>query len=186
MTQMHRPLWQRFLVFLVPLMVSNILQALSGTINNIYIGQLIGVDALAATAAFFPVLFFLMSFIIGLASGSTVLIGQAYGAKDQLKVKEIAGTTITVTFLGGLVVALLGGLFTRQIMGVLGVPPNILEESTAYGRILMIGMPGFFVFLIATSILRGVGDSITPLISLVLSIAVGVVTTKLLPAFARS
>ena len=57
MTPVHRPLWQRFSLFLVPLMASNILQALSGTINNIYIGQLIGVDALAAVAAFFPVMF---------------------------------------------------------------------------------------------------------------------------------
>lgn len=180
MTVLQKPLWQRFLVFLVPLMLSNILQALSGTINSIFIGQLVGVDALAATAAFFPLMFFLMSFIIGLASGSTVLIGQAYGAKNELKVKEIAGTTMTVTFLAGLVVAIIGALFTRQIMTVLGVPANILEQSTAYGRIILIGMPGFFIFLIATSILRGVGDTVTPLFSLILSIVVGVLVTPAL------
>jgi putative MATE family efflux protein len=77
-------------------------------------------------------------------------------------------------------VALIGALFTRQIMTVLGVPANILEESTAYGRIILIGMPGFFVFLIVTSILRGVGDTMTPLFSLVISILVGLVVT---PAF---
>jgi putative MATE family efflux protein len=63
---------------------------------------------------------------------------------------------------------------------VLGVPANILEQSTAYGRVILIGMPGFFVFLIVTSILRGVGDTITPLFSLLISIAVGLVVT---PAF---
>ena len=177
MAPSHRPLWQRFLIFLVPLMVSNILQAMSGTINSIFVGQLVGVDALAATAAFFPILFFLMSFIIGLASGSTVLIGQAYGAKNELKVKEIAGTTLTVTFLAGIVVAVLGGLFIRPIMGVLGVPPNILDASTGYGFIILIGMPGFFVYLIVTSILRGVGDTTTPLVALVMSIIVGLVVT---------
>jgi putative MATE family efflux protein len=164
-------------MFLVPLMLSNILQAMSGTINNIFIGQLVGVEALAAAAAFFPILFFLMSFIIGLASGSTVLIGQAFGAKNELKVKEIAGTTITVTFLAGLVVAIVGGLFIRPIMGLLGVPPNILDMSTTYGLIILIGMPGFFVYLIATSVLRGVGDTTTPLVALVMSILVGLVTT---------
>jgi len=180
MTTAQKPLWQRFLTFLVPLMVSNILQALSGTINNIYIGQLIGVDALAAAAAFFPLMFFLMSFIIGLASGSTVLIGQAYGAKNELKVKEIAGTTITVTFFAGIVVAVLGAVFIRQIMTVLGVPPNILDQSTDYGRVILLGMPGFFVFLIFTSVLRGVSDTITPLVSLVISILVGLVVTPAL------
>lgn len=180
MTTVQKPLWQRFLTFLVPLMISNILQALSGTFNNIFIGQLVGVDALAAAAAFFPILFFFMSFIIGLASGSTVLIGQAYGAKNELKVKEIAGTTMTVTFLGGVAVAILGAIFIRPIMGVLGVPANIFEESTAYGLILLFGMPGFFVYLIATSILRGVGDTTTPLIALIMSILTGLIVT---PAF---
>ncbi|HZY49870.1 MAG TPA: MATE family efflux transporter [Devosia sp.] len=180
MTPVQKPLWRRFLTFLVPLMISNILQALSGTFNNIFIGQLVGVDALAAAAAFFPILFFLMSFIIGLASGSTVLIGQAYGARNELKVKEIAGTTMTVTFLGGVVVAVLGVVFIRPIMSVLGVPPNILEESTTYGTILLIGMPGFFIYLIATSVLRGVGDTTTPLIALIMSILTGLIVT---PAF---
>jgi putative MATE family efflux protein len=180
MTPVQKPLWRRFLTFLVPLMVSNILQALSGTFNNIFIGQLVGVDALAAAAAFFPILFFFMSFIIGLASGSTVLIGQAYGARNELKVKEIAGTTMTVTFLGGVVVAILGAIFIRPIMSVLGVPTNIFEESTRYGLILLFGMPGFFIYLIATSILRGVGDTTTPLIALIMSILTGLIVT---PAF---
>src|SRR5690606_9494206 len=88
MNPQMKPLWQRFVVFLVPLMASNILQALSGTINSIYIGQMIGVEALAATATFFPIMFFLMSFIIGLSSGATVLIGQAWGARNIDKVKQ--------------------------------------------------------------------------------------------------
>src|SRR3569832_2480757 len=134
MTPAQKPLWQRFLLFLVPLMLSNILQAMSGTINNIFIGQLVGVDALAAAAAFFPILFFLMSFIIGLASGSTVLIGQAYSTKNELKVKEIAGTTITVTFFAGIVVAIVGGLFIRPLMqNVLGV------LSFFFGLLLLFG-----------------------------------------------
>ena len=88
MPPVTKPLWQRFLVFLVPLMVSNILQALSGTINNIYIGQLIGVRALAAVSVFFPIMIFLISFIIGLASGATILIGQAWGGKTSRRSRK--------------------------------------------------------------------------------------------------
>ena len=65
-------------------------------------------------------------------------------------------------------------------MSLLGVPPNILDASTSYGTIILIGMPGFFVFLIATSVLRGVGDTTTPLVSLVMSILVGLVVTPAL------
>jgi putative MATE family efflux protein len=180
MTPASKPLWRRFLVFLLPLMLSNILQALSGTANSIYIGQLLGVEALAAVSTFFPIMFLLMSFIIGLASGSTVLIGQAYGAGNIAKVKEVAGTTITSSFLLGILVAGAGVFFTEPMMQLLGAPENVLSQSVSYGRIVLIGMPGFFVFLIVTSVLRGVGDTMTPLISLVLSILTGLVVTPAL------
>ncbi|ODT81980.1 MAG: MATE family efflux transporter [Pelagibacterium sp. SCN 64-44] len=174
------PLWRRFVVFLVPLMASNILQALSGTINSIYVGQMIGVEALAAIATFFPIMFFLMSFIIGLSAGSTILIGQAWGARNVDKVKQVAGTTLAASITLGLVVALVGGLFTEQIMTVLGAPENILPVSVGYARIVLVGMPGFFIFLVVTSVLRGVGDTVTPLFSLILSMSVGALLTPAL------
>lgn len=180
MTQLQKPLWQRFLIFLIPLMLSNILQSLSGTINSIFIGQLLGVDALAAVSTFFPIMILLISFIVGLASGSTVLIGQAFGAKNIEKVKQVAGTTFTASFILGLVVAAIGIFFTEPLMRLLGAPENVLQQSVSYGRIVLIGMPGFFIFLIVTSVLRGVGDTVTPLISLVLSTLVGLVVTPAL------
>lgn len=175
-----RPLWQRFSLFLIPLMASNILQALSGTINSIYVGQLIGVEALAAIATFFPLMFFLMSFIIGLSAGSTVLIGQAWGAKIVDKVKQVAGTTLGAAIALGLLVAICGGVWAEQILVLLGAPDNILPLSVGYSRIALIGMPGFFVFLVVTSVLRGVGDTITPLLSLIMSLLVGLVVTPAL------
>lgn len=182
MTAPTRPLWQRFLIFLLPLTLSNILQSLSGTINNIYIGQMIGVNALAAVSVFFPIMIFLISFVIGLASGSTILIGQAWGAKNIAMVKRICGTSYTVAFLLGLVVAVIGALFTRELMGLLGAPEDIVEIATGYGRIMLLGMPGFFVFLIITSTLRGVGDTMTPLLTLGISITVGLIVTPALIA----
>jgi Na+-driven multidrug efflux pump len=67
-----------FLRFLAPMMLSNILQSLFGTINGIYVGQMIGVDALAAASVFFPAMFFFIAFVIGLSSGASVMIGQAW------------------------------------------------------------------------------------------------------------
>ena len=175
-----RPLWQRFAFFLLPLMASNILQALSGTVNSIYVGQMIGVEALAATATFFPIMFFLMSFIIGLSAGSTILIGQAWGAKNIDKVKQVAGTTLATTLVLGLIVSIVGGIWTEQILTVLGAPENILGMSVGYARIVLIGMPGFFLFLVVTSVLRGVGDTVTPLMSLILSMVVSLLVTPAL------
>jgi putative MATE family efflux protein len=138
---------------------------------------MIGVDALAAVSGFFPVMFFFIAFIIGLGSGSSVLIGQAWGAGERDKVKTIAGTTLTVALLGGLVIAVLGGFFTRDLMIALATPPNVLDAATSYARIMMIAMPATFAFLLAASMMRGVGDSVTPLFALAVSTVIGLIVT---------
>ncbi len=174
------PLWRTYIVFLLPMMLSNILQALFGTINSIYLGQMIGVDALAAVAGFFPVMFFFIAFIIGLGAGSSVLIGQAWGAREPERVKEVAGTTLTLALLGGVAIAVFGGIFTRDLLIALSTPANVLDAATAYARIMMIAMPATFAFLLLTSMMRGVGDTVTPLFALAFSTAIGLVVTPAL------
>jgi putative MATE family efflux protein len=175
-----RPLWKSFVVFLAPMMLSNILQSLFSTINNVYLGQMIGVEALAAVSVFFPVLFFFVAFMMGLSSGSTVLIGQAWGAREIDKVKAIAATTLTVGVLCAAVIALFGGLFARQLMTALATPANILDQASAYARIMMLTMPLIFVFILMTAMMRGVGDTLTPLLALMLSTVVGLSVTPAL------
>jgi putative MATE family efflux protein len=175
-------MWKKFVVFLGPLMLSNILQALSGTLNNIYIGQMIGVDALAAVFAIFPLLFFFVAFVMGLGAGAPVLIGQAYGARELDKVKAVAGTTLTVVLAMGIVVAVFGGLFTETLLHVLATPANIIKDAAAYARVMLISMPGLFLFLVMTSMTRGVGDTKTPMIALAISTSSGLLLT---PAFIR-
>ncbi|HQZ11649.1 MAG TPA: MATE family efflux transporter [Devosia sp.] len=180
MSPAAKPLWQRFLVFLVPLMISNILQSMSGTINNIFIGQMIGVDALAAVSTFFPIMILMISFVVGLASGAAILIGQAYGAKNFEKIREVTGTTLTVTFLAALVIAGGGWLLAPQLISLLGAADNIAATASDYARVVFLGMPFFFVFMVLTSMLRGVSDTTTPLWTLGFSILAGLVVTPAL------
>ncbi len=175
-----RPLWKTFLAFLAPMLLSNILQSMSGTINNIYIGQMIGVDALAAVSGFFPVMFFFIAFTIGLGAGASVLIGQAWGAREREKARAVAGTTLMVGVLFALAVAVFGGAFTQPMLLLLGTPPDILPDATRYARIILIAMPGLFVFLLSTAMLRGVGDTVTPLYTLVISTLTGLIVTPAL------
>ncbi|HEY0201868.1 MAG TPA: MATE family efflux transporter, partial [Burkholderiaceae bacterium] len=174
------PLWRVFARFLGPMLLANVLQSLSGTLNNVYIGQMIGVRALAAVSSFFPVMFFFIAFVIGLGAGSSVLIGQAWGALQPDKVKAVAGTAISVGLLMGLPIALFGGIFAQDLLRLLGTPADVLADATTYARIMLIGMPGLFVFLLITSLLRGVGDTVTPLLALVLSTAMGLLVTPAL------
>jgi putative MATE family efflux protein len=178
----NTPTWKIFLLFLGPLLLSNILQSLSGTLNSIFLGHMIGVSALAAASAFFPLMLFLISFIMGLGAGSSVLIGQAWGAREPERVREIAGTTLTCGLIGGLVIGMLGALFAPQLLGALRTPADILPDATAYARVMLLTMPGLFVFLLLTSVLRGVGDTVTPLYALIVSTLVGVLVTPALIA----
>lgn len=175
-----KPLWKSFLRFLAPLMLSNALQSLFGTVSKVYLGQMIGVDALAAVSTFFPVFFFLFAFVMGLSTGATVLIGQAFGAGEHGKIKIVEGTTLAVGLLLSISVGLVGGLFSRQLMMALATPADILDAASAYARIMLLTMPLGFIFLLMTAMIRGVGDAVTPLLALALSTAIGLILTPML------
>jgi putative MATE family efflux protein len=169
-----------FLVFVGPMMLSNILQSLFGTINSAYLGQMIGVDALAAASVFFPVMFFFIAFVMGLGSGAGILVGQAWGAGEPAKVTAVAGTTLSVALMIATVIAILGGLFSRQLLVALATPPDILDAASSYARILMVGMPLTFTFILWTAMMRGVGDTVTPLLALSVTTVIGLVATPAL------
>ncbi|HTX56761.1 MAG TPA: MATE family efflux transporter [Candidatus Acidoferrales bacterium] len=175
-----KPMWRIMLVFLVPLMISNILQSASQTFASIFLGRMIGVDALAAVSAVFPIIFLLFSFLIGIASGSTVLIGQAYGARDEHRVKKVAGTVLGATMVFAVFTAIVGTLVSPWMLKELGTPAVILGQADAYTRVIFLTSPILFPYLVYTTFLRGVGDSQTPLYFLILSSVLSVFFT---PAF---
>ena len=175
-----RALWQVYLMFLAPMVLSNLLQSLSGTINGIYIGQMLGTHALAAVSGMFPIVFFFISLVIGLGAGASVLIGQAWGAKQPEKVRAIAGTALALGALIGLVGAVLGGIFAREALAALGTPADVLDDATGYARIMMLLMPLLLTFILFTQLLRGVSDTASPLMALLLSTGVGLALTPTL------
>ncbi|MFN2450137.1 MAG: MATE family efflux transporter [Candidatus Baltobacteraceae bacterium] len=175
-----RPMWRLFLVFLIPLILSNALQSASQTISSIYLGRLIGVHALAAVSSIFPVIFLLISFMIGLASGSTVLIGQAFGAKQTHTMKRVAGTTLSVSFILGLVFSVLGQFYAYPLLHLVGTPTDVIHDAVVYSKVVFLWFPAFFPYLAYTTFLRGTGDSQTPFYFLIVSTVLNVILT---PAF---
>jgi putative MATE family efflux protein len=175
-----RPLWKIFGVFLGPLVLSNMLHALSGTLNNMYVGQMLGVVALAAVAGFFPLLLLFISFVIGLGAGASVLTGQAWGGKDTVKARAIAGSVLYAGFLLGVVIGGAGMWLAEPMLLLLGTPPDVLPQAIAYARVMLATLPLLFVSMLAAAVLRGVGDTVTPLLSLGVSSAIILVLTPAL------
>ncbi|MEB0208546.1 MATE family efflux transporter [Pseudomonas sp. CCC3.1] len=179
-TPSQRPLWKIYLVFLAPMVLSNFLQSFSGTLNGIYVGQLLGTQALAAVSGMFPIIFFFIALVIGLGAGASVLIGQAWGARETAMVKQITGATLTLGALIGLAAAVLGSVFARPALQALGTPVDVLDEAVGYARMMMLIMPSLLVFILFTQLLRGVSDTVSPLLALMVSTAVGLVLTPAL------
>ncbi|VVE11746.1 MATE family efflux transporter [Pandoraea anhela] len=178
--QPPRPLWKTWLLIAVPMMLTNALQSLAGTIDGIYLGHLIGTDAIAAVSAFFPVFFFLLAIVIGLSAGATVMIGQAWGAKDLVRVRRIAGTALIMMFGAGAIISVLGGWFATPLMHAFGTPERVFDAATDYARAMLIGMPIVFLLWLTTSMSRGTGDALSPLLALLIAT---LLSLGLTPAF---
>jgi len=174
-----KPMWQILLVFLVPLMLSNVVQSASQTFASIWIGRLISTRALGAISAVFPIVFLLFSFVFGVSSGSAVLVGQAFGARDHHKVKRIAGTVLGAALYLGIIVAIVGSLGSSTVLAWLRTPPDIIAQSDAYARVVFLIMPVFFVYFVYATILRGAGDSTTPFYALIVSAVLAIAITPL-------
>ncbi|PHF61507.1 MATE family efflux transporter [Bacillus wiedmannii] len=175
-----KPIWKSMSMFLVPLLLSNVLQSIGQLFGMVVVGRWLGVNDLAAISAFFPLFFLLVSFVIGIGSGSSILIGQAFGAKNEDRLKAIVGTTLTFTFIIGVVLAIIGSIFAMDIMRLMGTPENIIDISVHYARILFISMPVLFLYFAYTTFMRGTGDSKTPFYFLLVSTALNMILLPIL------
>ena len=155
--------------FSVPLLIGNMAQQLYSTVDSIVVGNYVGDGALAAVGASNPILNLLLVLFMGISMGATVMVSQYYGAKDREKLTATVGTTITATFLASVFIMIVGPLVSRPIMTALGTPADILEDACAYLIIIFLGIIGSGYYNIISGILRGLGDSIMPLIFLLVA-----------------
>ncbi|UXB22706.1 MATE family efflux transporter [Stenotrophomonas maltophilia] len=174
------PLWRTYLALLLPMLLTNALQLAAGTLDNIYLGHLLGTQAVAVAAAFFPVFFLLLALVMGLATGAMVLIGHAWDAGRPQQVRVVAGSAVALILVLSVLVMALGSGFAPQLLMSLGTPAPILGESITYARVLLLSAPVFFLLWLATAVSRAVGDAKTPLHALLLATVLGLLCTPLL------
>ncbi|MGM0375316.1 MAG: MATE family efflux transporter [Bacteroidota bacterium] len=165
----HGPEGRLILRFAVPLVISNLFQQLYNVVDSIIVGKVLGDQALAAVGASFPIFYTLIAFVIGIGSGATVVISQYFGAKDYHQVKKAIGTIYIFVFFASIVLSLTGIIFSREIFTLLHVGDDVMPEAVSYFSIYMSGLVIFFGFNSTASILRGMGDSKTPLIFFTIS-----------------
>jgi len=161
-------IWKALLAFFFPILFGTVFQQLYNTVDAIVVGRFVGKEALAAVGGGSGVYVnLLVGFFVGLTSGAGVIISQFYGAKNMRDISRAVHTSLALSICGGIVLSVLGIIFSKPMMVVTKTPADILQDSLLYLRIYFYGMVPLFVYNMGSSILRAVGDSRRPLYILI-------------------
>lgn len=151
------------------MLMGNVFQQLYNVVDTIVVGKALGKDALAAVGASFPLIFILISFVVGIAMGSTVVISQYYGARQMDKVKKAIDTLNIFMFFAAIFLTFFGRWASSYIFKMIDLPEAATLQAVNYFNVYAFGFIFFFGFQGTSAILRGLGDSKTPFYFLILS-----------------
>ncbi|MFA5857727.1 MAG: MATE family efflux transporter [Elusimicrobiota bacterium] len=166
-------------MFSIPMLLANFFQAIYSIIAGIWVGRLIGHEAFAAVSTTMPVVFLVVSAIIGLAVATNILVGQAFGANDNKYLAKVLTNSFISTGALCLMLSILGMIFTRQLLRLVNVPENIENLAYIFLFISFAGMPLQFIYNWFSGILRGLGDAKTPLYLIIVSTVLNIVLAPL-------
>lgn len=174
------PLTRTLLVFALPQLVGNVLQSLNGSINAVWVGQLLGDEALAATANSNILMFLLFALVFGFGMAATVRIGQSWGANDVISARRVLGAALGLTGMISLVMATLGIVFADKVLDLLATPGGAHDQALAYLRVVFIANPIATITTMIAMGLRGSGDAATPLRFMILATLLDVILNPIL------
>ncbi len=169
-----RPL-HNLAAFSIPLLLGNLAQQLYNTVDSIIVGQYVGDSALAAVGASGPILNLLLLLFMGISTGAGIMVSQYFGARRTNELNMTIGTCLTLTLIASVIIMVAGPLLTRPLMTLLDTPPDVYDMAVDYLNIIFIGIIGCGYYNIVSGILRGLGDSLTPLIFLVVACLLNIV-----------
>lgn len=168
------------IAFSMPMLAGNLLQTAYSLINAFWVGKFLGTAALAAITVSLPAVFVLIAVGAGLTLATNIVIAQYFGARDWQNIKSVVQTSIVLVGALSFVFLAVGLLSAARLLELINTPPDVLPMATGYMRIFLWTLPcGFGIFLIG-SMLRGIGDSQTPVYFQTVSVGLNTVLDPLL------
>lgn len=168
------PVWKVILRFAFPLLIGNVLQQAYNLTDSIIVGQFLGKEALAAVSASYFIYYFVISLVIGIGSGTTVVISQLYGAKQYAKVQLAFSSFFIFMLVAGIALSIAGIIFAEPLFRMTQTPEEVIPQAVSYFRIYIGGTFLFVTFNSIISILRGVGESIRPMVFILITTVLNV------------
>lgn len=175
-------IWKQLLIFFFPILMGTFFQQMYNTVDTIIVGRLVGTEALAAVGATGPLVSMVNGFFIGVSSGATVVLSQAYGAGDRKGVEDSIHTGVALSLVLGVMLTAIGICLGGRVMGWMGTPENCMADATTYLRIYFAGSVGTVVYNMGAGILRAMGDSKRPMLFLMVTCILNVVLDLLFVA----
>jgi putative MATE family efflux protein len=166
---------RHLLRFSIPMLIGNLIQIGYSIINTIWVGHLVGENAVGAIGVSFPVFFTLLGLSIGISMASTILIAQYYGAKKYEMVERVVGNSFSLALIIGTFLTIAAILSSDFLLRLMDTPPENFAMASSYLKITLAGFILFYFGFLISSILRGVGDAVTPLVFMSIGIGINAV-----------
>ena len=161
--------WKQITQFAVPMLIGNLAQQLYSTVDTIVVGKYVGDNALSAVGSSAPILNLMLALFVGVSTGASIVVSQHYGAKDRAALAQSIGNCITLAALASLITMIIGPLLTMPLLRLLNTPESIIYWCRDYLVIFFVGAAGFTFYNILSGILRGLGDSLSALMFLIVA-----------------
>ena len=174
-----------FIMFSIPILLGNLFQQLYNMVDTIIVGQYLGEEALAAVGTTGCLMFLVLGFANGIAQGFGVMIAQAFGAGNHKQLRHFVALIVVLTILVSLILSLPTTIFSKNLLMLLNVPDNILAMADSYIKVIFAGLILTMAYNVEAGILRGVGDSKTPLYFLLLASVLNIILDFVLIVFAK-
>lgn len=166
---------KQIVAFAVPMLIGNIAQQLYNTVDSIIVGRYVGDNALAAVGSAAPILNLLLVLFVGISVGAGIMVSQYFGAKEREALSGTIGSCVTLTAISSLIIMIAGPLLSGPLLKLLGTPESILGWCESYLNIIFIGIIGLSYYNILSGVLRGLGDSVSALVYLLVSTVINIV-----------
>lgn len=174
------PILKTLVLFSIPMLLSNVLQTLNGSVNSIWVGRLLGESALAATANANIVMFLVFALVFGFSMATTVRVGQHFGARDIAAARRVFGAGLGFCLAISVTTGVVGWFGAESLLHVLGTPAASQAQALSYLRVIFVTMPLAAMNMMVAMGIRGVGEAKAPMYGMILAVVLDIVLNPLL------
>lgn len=171
----HGPIFQSLMIFALPLLVSNIFQQLYNTVDTMVVGNYLGDVSLAAIGTCTSIYDLLVGFALGIGNGLAIVTARSFGSQDKELLKKSVASSLVIGVMVSLALTIIGMTFLYPLLEILNTPLDIIQEAYSYISVIVLFIFVMFAYNLCAGLMRAIGNSVMPLVFLIVSSLLNVV-----------